>query len=105
MYYRGNGVPKDYKEAAKWFKKSAKHGDTDVQAILGALYYSDEGVPQDYKEAIKWYTKAAEQGHDIAQFSLAGMYHNVKEYLRITKKQLNGTGKLRDKEMLMLKKN
>jgi len=27
------------------------------------------------------------------------------EYLKITKKQLNGTGKLLNKEVLMLKKN
>ena len=67
MYEQGKGVPQDYKEAAKWYRKSAEQGDADAQDKLGLMYYNGQGVPKDYKEAVKWYTKAAEQGDDGLQ--------------------------------------
>ena len=62
MYSIGDGVPQDYKEAAKWFTKAAEQGYANAQYSLGVMYRDGDGVPQDYKEAVKWYTKAAEQG-------------------------------------------
>ena len=70
MYYKGEGVPQDYKEAVKWWRKAAEQGDAEAQSNLGEMYYKGEGVPQDYKEAIKWFRKAAEQGHTWAQYNL-----------------------------------
>ena len=62
MYDRGRGVPQDYKEAAKWYRKAAEQGDSLAQGELGWLYNVGKGVVQDDKEAAKWYAKAAEQG-------------------------------------------
>jgi TPR repeat protein len=53
MYQRGLGVPKDYKEAAKWYRKAADRGDTGAQASLLDFYREGKGVKQDYKEAVK----------------------------------------------------
>jgi len=29
MYYNGQGVPQDYKEAARWYRKAAEQGDAE----------------------------------------------------------------------------
>ena len=74
MYFYGNGVPQDYQEAAKWFRRAAEQGDAGAQFSLGAVYSTGDGVPQNDAEAKKWYHKAAEQGNADAQFSLGQMY-------------------------------
>ncbi len=77
LYYRTGlfGVPQDYKEALKWYRKAAEQGDAKAQSVLGVMYYNGQGVPQDYKEALKWYRKAAEQGNALAQNNLGVMYY------------------------------
>ena len=76
MYLIGKGVPQDYAEAVKWFRKAAEQGFADAQFILGVMYTNGEGVPKDDAEAVKWYRKAAEQGNADAQFILGVMYTN-----------------------------
>ncbi len=63
MYARGQGVPKDYSEGLKWFRKAAEQGDADAQLGLAAMYSQGKGVPEDDDEAIKWLRKAAAQGN------------------------------------------
>ncbi len=74
MYDRGQGVPQNHVEAAKWFRKAAEQGFAGAQYNLGFMYDRGQGVPQDYAAAVKWYRKAAEQGEAVAQFSLGTMY-------------------------------
>ena len=85
MYGNGQGVVQDYKEAVKWFTKSAEQGYVLAQFNLGLMYTQGQGVLQDYKESFKWYTKAAEQGHVLAQYNLGVMYYNgqgvIKDYV------------------------
>jgi len=96
-YYSGEGVPQDYNEAVKWWKKSAEQGNADGQCGLGIIYlkeatklftksaeqgnsmgqrnlgtcyYFAVGVEEDLKEAVKWWKKAAEQGDDVSQYNL-----------------------------------
>ena len=38
LYLRGDGVPQDYAEAVKWFRKAADHGEADAQFNLGHMY-------------------------------------------------------------------
>ena len=71
IYYQGQGVPQDYKEAVKWFTKAAEQGAASAQFRLGFMYLEGKGVLEDYKEAMKWFTKAAEQGNADAQILLA----------------------------------
>jgi TPR repeat protein len=73
MYSKGEGVPKDDEEAARWYRKAADQGHADAQAKLGLMYYTGVGViprGKDYREAIHWFRKAADQGHADAQFSI-----------------------------------
>jgi len=81
LYNKGQGVPQDYAEAAKWYLKAAEAKQRGVlraiaqaQCNLGILYYNGQGVPQDYAEAAKWYLKASERNNAQAQLTL-GMMH------------------------------
>jgi len=47
MYYNGDGVKQDYKEAVKWSRKAAEQGDANAQGNLGAMYHKGQGVPKD----------------------------------------------------------
>ena len=44
-------MPKDYVEAAKWYRKAADQGYAAAQSNLGLCYVKGEGVPKDYVEA------------------------------------------------------
>jgi TPR repeat protein len=59
MYYNGEGVPQDYEEAIKWYRKAADQGDASAQFNLGVSYEYGKGVPQDYVQAHKWANLAA----------------------------------------------
>jgi TPR repeat protein len=74
MYANGLGVPQDYAEAVKWFRKAADQGDAKAQPNLGFMYDNGRGVPQDYTEAAKWWGLAADQGEAKAQNDLGSMY-------------------------------
>jgi TPR repeat protein len=73
-YANGEGVPKNYVEAAKWYRKAANQGHAVAQNNLGALYEDGDGVPQDYAEALKLYHKSAAQNEPFAQKNLGRMY-------------------------------
>ena len=82
IYYQGKGFPRDYREAAKWFRLSAEQGDSKAQALLGHMYLQGEGLSQDYALAAKWSLMGAKQGNAIAQRNLGRMYvlgHGVPE--------------------------
>ena len=74
MYNHGQGVPQDYKEAARWYRKAAEQGYAEAQYFLVFSYKDGQGVPQDYKEAARWCRKAAEQGYAEAQGTLGLIY-------------------------------
>ena len=74
MYAKGQGVEEDYKEAAKWYLKSAEQGHAGSQVAIAELYEAGQGVTQDNTEAAKWFRKAAEQGYAPGQYSLAVCY-------------------------------
>src|SRR5436309_3203198 len=38
MYFTGQGVPKDYAEAAKWFRLAAEQGHAGAQYALGVMF-------------------------------------------------------------------
>lgn len=73
-YMTGSGVPRDYREAAEWYREAAAQNLADAQFVLGFLYEHGDGVAQDYKRALSYYSAAAQQGHTTAQNNLAAMY-------------------------------
>jgi len=62
MYERGEGVEKDRKTAAKWYRKAAEKGVNDAQFRLATMYESGDGVPKDMEYAYAWYSVAAHLG-------------------------------------------
>ena len=74
LHEKGKGVPQDYAEAVKWYRKAAVQGHLNAQYNLGILYMEGRGVAQDYGEAVKWYRKAADQHNGRAQGDLGFMY-------------------------------
>ena len=74
-YRNGRGVPKDDKQAAKWFRQAADQGDAMAQYTLGYMCENGQGIPQDYRQAAKLFQRAAAQGHADAQSRLGAMYY------------------------------
>lgn len=70
LYYKGEKIKQDYKEAIKWYQIAADLNDSNAQNQLGYMYQSGFGVTQDTQEAIKWYQKAGNQNHTVAQNDL-----------------------------------
>ena len=54
---------KDYKEAVRLYRLSAKQGNAEAQYNLGLMYEKGQVVPKDFKEAFKWSKLAADQGN------------------------------------------
>ncbi|MEC8099002.1 MAG: SEL1-like repeat protein, partial [Pseudomonadota bacterium] len=74
MHEMGEGVPKYYKTAVKWYTLAAEQGYIFAQYNLALKFFKGEGVAKDPDAAVKWYTLAAEQGHVKSQYNLAVMY-------------------------------
>ncbi len=76
MYYKGEGVKQNKKEAAEWLRKAAEEGFARAQFALSAMNFSGDGIEQNIPEGVKWMRKAAEKGFAEAQFRLGMMYIN-----------------------------
>lgn len=113
MFQSGQGVAKDGKTAAEWYRQAAEQANKDkLWAVLsehnlGVMYAKGEGVPKDYKEAMAWYLKAAESGHAPSQFNLGVMYAKGEgtpvDYVQ-AKKWLDRAAAAGDKKALELSK-
>jgi TPR repeat protein len=75
-YYNGNGVPLDYKLAAKYFRDAAEKSHVAAQDRLGFCYEYGKGVTEDRHEAVRWFRMAAERGYAEAQFNLGWCYES-----------------------------
>jgi TPR repeat protein len=73
MYWYGDGVDEDDKQARKWFRLAATQGFAPAQNRWGTML-GIWGDPPNYEEAVKWYRLAAEQGNAGAQANLGGVY-------------------------------
>jgi TPR repeat protein len=59
MYWSGEGVTRDHKEAAKWYLRAAGKGYARAQNDIGFMYGFGEGVPpKDNVQAYKWLSLA-----------------------------------------------
>ena len=74
MYYFGNGVAKNYDEAARLFKLAAAKNDEIAQYMLGNCYANAHGVARDDAEAARLFKLAADRGNPLAQNDLARLY-------------------------------
>ena len=100
IYYYGQGVCVDKKEALKWYLQAAEEGSCLGQFQCGYIYCNGEGgVPKNDHEGFKWYHLAAQQGDAKAQLQLACCYiegagvnkdiDKAKEWLKKSEQQGN----------------
>ena len=75
MFDRGEGVPRDYQEAFRWYVLAAGAGQPGAMNSLGLMYALGHGVSQDHSEAMKWWTRAAEGGSIAALTNIATTYY------------------------------
>jgi hypothetical protein len=73
MYGHGQGVGRDFREAAHWYLKAAESGYAPAQGKLGQLYATGKGVPLDYVAAHAWYKAAAAGGYEPARKAMADL--------------------------------
>ena len=76
IYRKGILVPRDLKEAAAWYRKSADNDEAMAEFSLGDAYLNGAGVPQDYQLAFKWYLQAARHMRTEGYLGLAQIYHD-----------------------------
>lgn len=77
-YSKGDGIPKDDGESAKWYGRAAEQGCVNAQVHLGVIYVEGRGVTQNYAEAANWFKRAAEQGDRVAQYNLGTLFEGGK---------------------------
>ena len=59
MYWSGEGVARDHKEAAKWYLRAADKGYARAQNDIGFMYGFGEGIPpRNDVQAYKWLSLA-----------------------------------------------
>ena len=76
IYENGIGVPQDYVEAVKWYRRGADQYDIEAQLSLGRMYENGHGLPQDYEQAENLYFSAALHDYAPAQLALGRLYVN-----------------------------
>ncbi len=67
----GKGTNQNFKEAVRWYKRSASQGFAQSQYRLGTLYERGLGTKADSKFAKAWYQRAAQAGNVKAMHNLA----------------------------------
>lgn len=83
MYLEGRGVPKDEREALKWYKMAAAHnGPRSCRCIANYYRYDtlDDGRlvptadPVRLQKALEWYQTGAERGEENCIYELGDYY-------------------------------
>ena len=67
MYDDGDGVPRDYRDAATWYTRAAGQGHANAQFNLALMLDAGRGAARDRAAADHWYRLAAAHGHQQAQ--------------------------------------
>jgi TPR repeat protein len=77
MYDLGRGVPRDYAQAAVWYRRAAEQGVAIAQHDLARMYEVGDGLTvSEYSltAAASWYRRAAVQGYKPSQGNLGILY-------------------------------
>jgi TPR repeat protein len=54
LYLDGVGAPHDPRQAARWFGLSAHKGNSEAQAMLGAMLFAGDHVPRQAARGLMW---------------------------------------------------
>ena len=64
-YESGIGIPKNMREAARWYQLAADNNYPQAQARMGYLCTKGVGVVLDYEQAYFWYLLATANEEDV----------------------------------------
>lgn len=73
MYLNGWGIPKNIKEAEKWYTTAANKGNPEALFILGRIYKDPKNKSYNPKKALQFFEKAALSGFTSAWGQLGYM--------------------------------
>jgi hypothetical protein len=73
-YSNGRGVPQNYAEALRWYRKAADQNLAKAQYDVGYSYYYGYGVGGDFTEALRWFHLAANQNDPGAENEIGISY-------------------------------
>ncbi len=74
LYDTGQGVPQDYREAARWYGMAGDQDHASALYNLGLLHFEGKGVERDEVKAIGLYRRAARHGDADALSSIGYMF-------------------------------
>jgi TPR repeat protein len=79
MWYEGKGKPQNYREAYRWYLRSAYRGNADSQNNLGLIYQKGEveATPNPVV-AYAWFALAAAQNNEVARNNLDALSEQLK---------------------------
>ncbi len=88
LYFYGEGVPADLREALSFFRRAAELGHLEAMVNIGLIlaggakldHVADAvgsgGVGIDFTSAAAWFHRAANQGDSNAQWMLGRLYYD-----------------------------
>jgi hypothetical protein len=78
LYMEGDGVPQDYTEGLRWFRKAAAQEGSPIapvaQSQIGFAFYRGHGVTKDDATAWAWFWTAARAGNPEAERVIGVFY-------------------------------
>ena len=74
LHDTGQGVPQDYREAARWYGMAGEQNHASALYNLGLLHFEGKGVERDEVKAIGLYREAARYGDADALSSIGYMF-------------------------------
>ena len=66
-------MPRDYAQAAGWYRAAARAGDIGAQSLIAHMYEEGYGVPRDLRLARHWYGQAALGGDRSARIKFQAL--------------------------------
>jgi hypothetical protein len=81
MYYEGNGVLRNYGEAAKWFLLCQHDELIDINFpmvyfYIGVMHRDGLGMRQNRDQAIVWFDRGMEQGDENSAMAIMNMFES-----------------------------
>ena len=76
LYEVGQGVPKDFGVALRWYRLAAAQGNTTARVNLGLMTLYGKGCEKNPAEAVQLFRQAAEQQSAHAMLCLGLVYQN-----------------------------